>query len=165
VSEKKKKFFAMERLLLAPASLMQTLSPPVSFTALLAAYVFQNMQRNQRMASFSLLVIFIMLLSVSNCHPTAVVTFNSRSLTPRSSFEVPVSKLEFDQKIKRLQDQITAISLSVSKLSSNLEMSLIKIRTEDRINYMQLKTLFEQLRKELRRDSIPITTTDSSNLA
>ena len=109
------------------------------------------------------LLLFILLLAHCHCDAEAVVTFNSRSLAPRS--EVSVSKLEFDQKIRRLQDQVTGLSLSISKLSSNLEMSLIKIRTEDRVNYLQLKSLIDQLRKELKRDYVPVTTTDSSNLA
>lgn len=135
---------------------------PLSFgdNVTVAAYVYQKMRCNHCALPFSL--ILMVLLIGNNCDPAAVVTFNSRSLTPRS--EVSVSRSEFDQKFRRLQDQITATSLSISKLASDLEMSLIKIRTEDRVNYMQLKNLLDQLRRECKHDSL-LTTTDSSNLA
>ena len=111
----------------------------------------------------------------------SVLTFNSRSLEPPSRpSDLWVSRVEFDQRTRRLQEQITSLSLSISKLSSNLEVAQVRMRTEERMSFLQLKSAMDQLQREcsIKRDcscnstgpsssaSIPAaTTTDSSNLA
>jgi uncharacterized protein YggE len=69
-----------------------------------------------------------------------------------------------EQDVKMMKQQILALDMSLSKLSSDLESSIVRVRTDQAVNNRRMKEMIDQLRKEmLERQHIKTSNTIDSN--
>lgn len=111
-----------------------------------------------------LLTLTLILLFLCQCvTPRRNKKKNVSTTTSTTAKPIPLYVIDSTDQLQHLQEQINAINLSMSKLSSDLEANIVRIRTEQMVSSKQLKDMIEQLRKKILAKSNQDNTIEGSN--